>query len=205
MRNLKGPVFFGLFVPMLIAACAMTRITSVWKDAAYTGQPRKIMVIRIAKDASDRTFAEDEFVRQLKARGTEAVASHTVMPEGKQADHAVMAAKLKEQGADAVLISRLASKKTVHTYHPGGVPSFPAPYGTWGDYYGFGYQAMYSAGYVAEDDYAIMEANLYDAGSDDQIWSAASETEIRGSDRNQIRSYIGAMVKAMAEQGLLRQ
>jgi hypothetical protein len=162
------------------------------------------MVIGVAKKPVNKRIFEDEFVRQLKARGTDAVAGYTVMPDEKQVDHAVIAAKVKEQGADAVLISRLVSKKTVRTYVPGSVTYPPSYYGNWRDYYGYGSQAMYTPGYTAEDEYALMETNLYNAGNDKLIWSAASETEIRGSDQNQIKSYIGVMVNAMAGQKLLR-
>jgi hypothetical protein len=162
------------------------------------------MVIGVAKKPVNKRIFEDEFVRQLKARGTDAVASYTVMPDEKQGDHAVIAAKMKEQGADTVLISRLASKKIVRTYVPGSVTYRPSYYDNWRDYYGYGSQEVYTPGYLAEDEYAVMETNLYDARNDKLIWSAASETEIRGSDQNQMRSYIGVMVNAMADQKLLR-
>jgi hypothetical protein len=57
---------------------------------------------------------------------------------------------------------------------------------------------------VFEDEFALMETNLYDAGNDKLVWSASSETEVRGSDQNQIRSHIGVMVNAMADRKLLR-
>jgi len=197
---------FGLvmLIAMFIPACTTTTLNSAWKDPSYQGQPRKIMVIGVAKKPLNKRILEDEFVRQLKARGTNAVASYTVMPDEKQGDHAFIAAKMKEQGSDAVLISRLASKKTVYTYVPGNVTYPPSYYGNWRDYYGYGYQAVYTPGYTAEDEYALMETNLYDAGNDKLIWSASSETEIRGSDQNQIISYIGVMVNAMADQKLMR-
>jgi hypothetical protein len=204
MRTLRSPISIGMLSVMLITACATTRLTSAWKDPSYQGQPRKIMVIGVAKKPVNKRIFEDEFVRQLKARGTDAVASYTVMPDEKQGDHAVIAAKVKEQGADAVLISRLTSKKTVRTYVPGSVTYRPSYYDNWRDYYGYGSQEVYTPGYLAEDEYAVMETNLYDAGNDKLIWSAASETEIRGSDQNQMRSYIGVMVNAMAGQKLLR-
>jgi hypothetical protein len=193
-----------MLIAMFIPACATTTLTSAWKDPSYQGQLSKIMVIGVAKKPLNKRIFEDEFVRQLKARGTNAVASYTVMPDDKQGDNAVIAAKMKEQGADAVLISRLASKKTVHTYVQGSAYYPPPYYGNWHDYYGYGSQAVYTPGYTAEDEYALMETNLYDAGNDKLIWSAASETEILGSDQNQIKSYIGVMVKAMADQKLLR-
>jgi hypothetical protein len=204
MRILRRSPGFVMLIAICITACAATRLTSAWKDPSYQGQPRKIMVIGVAKKPLNKRIFEDEFVRQLKARGANAVASYTVMPDEKQGDHAAIAAKMKEQGADAVLISRLASKKTVHTYVPGSVTYPPSYYGTWRDYYGYGYQAMYTPGYTAEDEYALMETNLYDAGNDKLIWSASSETELRGSDQSQIISYIGVMVNAMADQKLLR-
>ena len=203
-RTLRIVIGFGVLMALLITACATTKFTSVWKDPSYRAQPRKIMVIGVAKKAINKRIFEDEFVQQLKARGTNAVASYTVMPDEKQADNTAIAATMKEQGADVVLISRLASKKTVHTYVPGTVTYPPAYYGTWRDYYGYGYQAVYTPGYVAEDEYALMETNLYDADSGKLIWSASSETEIRGSDQNRIKSYVGVMVNAMAEQRLLR-
>jgi hypothetical protein len=204
MRTLRSSISFGMLIAMLITACAMTTLTSVWKDPSYQGQPRKIMVIGVAKKPLNKRIFEDEFVRQLKARGMDAIASYTVMPDAKQGDHAAIAAKMKEQGADAVLISRLVSKKTVRTYVPGSVTYRPSYYDNWRDYYGYGTQEVYTPGYTAEDEYAVMETNLYNAGNDKLIWSAASETEIRGSDQNQIKSYISVMVNAMAGQKLLR-
>jgi hypothetical protein len=162
------------------------------------------MVIGVVKKPAIKRIFEDEFVRQLNARGIDAIASYTVITDKKQEDHAVIEAKLKELDADAVLISRLVSKKTVQTYVPGSVYYPPSYYGNWRGYYGYGYEAIYTPGYVAEDEYALMEANLYNARDDKLIWSATSETELLGSSQDQIKSYIGVMVNAMAEQKLLR-
>jgi len=205
MRNLRSSISFGVLMAISIAACATTQLTSAWKDPAYKGQPRKIMVIGIAKKPVIKRIFEDEFVRQLKARGVDAVASYTVMPDKVQDDHTVIAEKVKKQGADAVLISRLVSRKTVHTYVPGSVYYPPANYGYWRDYYGYGYQAVFTPGYTVEDEYALMETNLYDAGNGKLIWSAASETEMQGSDQDLIKTYIGVMVKAMLDQQLLKE
>lgn len=206
MRTMRNSISIVILMAVFITACTMTRLTSAWKDPSYGRQPRKIMVIGVAKKPLNKRIFEDEFVRQLKSRGTNAIASYTVMPDQKQGNHAVIAAKMKEEGADAVLIARLVSKKTVRTQVPGTLEYIPPTnYGHWPDYYGYGSQAIYTPGYIAEDEYALMETNLYDAGNDKLIWSAASETEILGSDQNQIKSYIRVMVNAMADQKLLKQ
>jgi hypothetical protein len=188
---------------MLVTACASTQLTSVWKDPSYQTRPAKIMVVGVAKNPINRRLFEDEFVLQFKARGTEAIASYTVLPDRQQDDREAIAAKVKELGADTILITRLVSRKIVQVYVP-GTPYFPPPYyGSWPDYYGYGYHYMYTPGYIAEDEYAVIETNLYEAKSNKLIWAASSETGISDSDQSLIHGYIGVMVKNMIGLGLL--
>lgn len=161
------------------------------------------MVIGVAKNPLNRRLFEDEFIQQLKARGTEAIASYTVLSDRQQDDQAAIAAKVKELGADTVLITRLVGKKTVQVYVPGTVYYPPPYYGTWPDYYGYGYRYIYSPGYIAESEYAVIETNLYETKNDKLVWAASSETVISDSDKSLIKSYIGIMVNTMVEQGLI--
>jgi hypothetical protein len=188
---------------MLVTACASTQLTSVWKDPSYQARPAKVMVIGVAKVPLNRRLFEDEFVRQLKTRGTEAIASYTVLADNKQDDQAAIAAKVKALGADTVLITRLVSKKTVQFYVPGTVYYPPPYYYSWPDYYGYGYRYLYSPGYIAEDQYAVIETNLYETGSDKLIWASTSETSMNDADHKLIKSYIGIMVDTMAKNGLI--
>ena len=186
------------------SGCATTEITSAWKDPSYQGPPSRIMVIGIAKKPVNRRVFEDEFVRQLKARGTDAFASYTVLSDKLENNHAVIAAKMKEKSADTVLISKLVSKNIVKTYVPETISTMPTYYGRWPDYYGNGYETLYTPGYMVEDEFAYVETNLYDTRDDKLIWSAASETLINGSDQQLIKSFIRVMVDKMVEQKLLR-
>ena len=192
-----------VFMAMFLAACATTQLTSVWRDPAYQSRPAKIMVIGLAKNPINRRLFEDEFVRQLKSNGTDAIASYTVIPDKKEGDEEAVARKVAELGADTVLITRLVSKKIVQVYVPGTAYYPPPYYGRWPDYYGYGYRYMYTPGYIAEDEYAVVETNLYEAKTDKLIWAATSETGIYGSNQNLIQNYITVMVNNMIGQGLL--
>lgn len=194
----------GICLVTVLAGCATTQITATWKEPTYQGPPRKTMVIGMAKQPVNRRVFEDEFVRQLKLRGTDAFASYTVLPETLESDHAAINTVVLKLGADTMLISRLESEKTKRTYIPGSYESMPGYYGRWSHYYGYGYNAMYTPGYVAEEEYAIAETNLYDVKGDKLLWSAASETVIKGSDQDLIKTYIQVMVDAMVKQGVLR-
>ncbi|MDE2117335.1 MAG: hypothetical protein KGJ19_01930 [Betaproteobacteria bacterium] len=202
-RSMRNPYRLLALIAMLVTACATTQLNALWKDPSYKARPYRVMVIGVAKNPVNRRIFEDEFVRQLNAHGTEAIASYTVLPDRQEDDHAVIAAKLAQLGADTVLITRMVSKKTVQFYVPGTAYYPPPYYGTWPDYYGYGYQALYTPGYMAEEEFAVIETNLYEARNDKLVWSASSETGLSGSDQSRIKSYIGIMVKTMAGQGLL--
>jgi hypothetical protein len=193
---------FSLLV-LFLSACVSTQVTAVWKDPLYQARPETVMVIGMAKNPLNRRLFEDEFVLQLEAKGSKAIASYTVLPDQQQEDQASIAEKVVELGADTVLITRLVSKKSVQVYMPNSVYYPPAFYDTWPNYYGYGYRHLYSPGYFTEDEYLVIETNLYRAGDDKLIWAASSETGLHGSDHSLIKSYISVMVKAMVENGLL--
>jgi hypothetical protein len=183
-----------------LATCATTYIDSFWRDQAYQARPHKIMIIGIAKSPANKRTLEDDFVKQIKLQGTDAVSSYAILPDDKDSNKDVIATKMKEQGADAVLITRIASRKAVFT-NVNGVYAPPQSYGSWQNYYE--YVNLSSAGYVEETKYAVMETNMYDAGNDKLIWSASSKTEISGTDQQFIKSYVKVMVKNMIKQKLL--
>jgi hypothetical protein len=162
------------------------------------------MVIGIAKNAANKRTLEEEFVKSITLLGTDAVASYAILPNDKDGDKDAIAAKMKELGADAVLITRIADRETVYNYVP-DVYAPPPYYCTWQNYYTFGCSNISSPGYVDEAKYAIMETNLYDAGNDKLVWSASSETEISGNDQKFIKSYVKEIVKNMIKQHLLMQ
>lgn len=203
LRYLRNPFVSLMLGVVLVTACATAQVSSVWRDPAYQERPARIMVIGVVKNPLNRRLFEDEFVLQLKARGTDAIASYTVLSDKLQDDQAAIAAKVKELGADTILITRVVSKKTVKTYVPGTAYYFPDYYGTWHHYYGYGYHYMYSPGYIAEDQYAMIETNLYETLHDKLVWAASSETVLSGSKQERIKSYIGIMLNNMAENGLV--
>jgi hypothetical protein len=185
-----------------LAACSTTYVSSLWKDPTYQVKPHKIMIIGIAKNPANKRTLEDDFTKRLKLQGTDAVSSYAILPDDKDGNKDAIVAKMKEQGADAVLITRIADRKTVYrnlleVYAP------PQSYSTWQNYYEYGYGNITSPNYVEETKYAVMETNMYDAGNDKLIWSASSETQITGTDQKFIKSYVDVMVKNMTKQKLL--
>ena len=197
------PVLIGM-IAVLLAACSTTKIKSVWKDPAYAGHPHRIMVIAVAKEPIYRRIFEDEFVLQLKARGLDAIASYSTLPDRSQDDQAAIAKMVEQLGADTVLVSRLVSKRKVRVDYPPTITHRPHYYGTWPDYYRHGYDLINTPGYSTKYEYALMETNLYDARNDKLIWAATTETGVENFNQTHIKPYIGTILNLMYEHGLLR-
>lgn len=195
-------VALGLVAPLLMS-CSTTQIKSVWKDPDYFGRPQKIMVVAVAKEPINRRIFEDEFVLQLKARGTDAIASYTVLSDKNQDDQESIAKMVVKLGADSLLISRLVSKRSVRVYYPATVTHRPYYYGKWPEYYMLGHESFNSPGYTTKYEYALMETNLYDAANDNLLWAATTETGTNNFSQALIKPYIASILNIMFEHGML--
>ncbi len=195
---LSGIVAAAFFV----ASCATTEVTSVWKDESYQGMPHKVLVQAVLKKPVNRRIVEDEFVRNFRSRGIEAVAAYNVLPGEELATKEALEQQLKSGGFDTLLLVRLTGTKEEQRVVPGTVTQQPLspvgpPFGGWPGYYGGGYTAVYSPAYTVEDRYAVAETSLYDAKTDKLIWTATSETRVSESSQNLIKAYVGVMMDSL--------
>ena len=189
----------------IISSCASTTMKNVWRDTSYQGKLNNVFVIGVIKTPGVKRFFEDEFVAQLKARGTDAIASYTVLPSDRDIDQEELSAKIKELGADGVLITRLVDRKTVETYVPAASHYAPPShyYNGWHNYYARSYGGIYERGYTVKDEVIVVETNLYEASAEKLVWSAISETFREGSDDKLISSFIRLMIENLSKQNLL--
>ena len=209
--SLSFPVLPAAAILMLLSACASTDLTSVWKDVQYKGHAHKIMVIGILQSPVIQRQFEDEMARRLKEQRTDAIAGYTVLPDRPEDDRAATEQKVRELGADAVLIVQVVDKKTVTTYVPPPGPApmhsmysgsgLPPPTG----YYGSTWQGYiaYSPGTMVQDDYAVVRTNLYDLASGKLIWTASSETLLGDNAGSRVATFVKVIVKSLADNNVI--
>ena len=201
----------------LLAACATTKVTAVWKDGSYQGKPSKVFVYAMLKEQTNRRIAEDEFVNHFKFRGIVAVPSYTVFPGDELVKKEVLDENLKARGFDTLLLTQLTGSRKEQVQVPGTViyqPMYPSMYQpqpyvqTWPGYYnrGYyngGYTTVYSPSYTTEEEYAMAEAHLYDVATEKLIWTAVTETKIGGNNEKMIKTYVAVIMEEMRKQKLL--
>ena len=96
---------------LFLTGCASTSVTQTWKTSnPPSGPVQKVAVIAVDQRGLARIGFENRFVRELKARGQEAMPTHDLLalPDIK-ADKEAAAAKLK---AAAAKIKRRKTSRT---------------------------------------------------------------------------------------------
>lgn len=213
--NMRFPaIVTTLTAALLLAGCASTSLEHTWKSPAAPAAPvSKIAVIGVDDRGLVRIGFENRFVRDLKARGQTAIATHELMtlPEIK-ADKEAAAAKLRAAGVDAVLIVRLADSKTFNRSvranserYVGTTTGVDSYYG-WYDYYTVAFTDMGTV-WSSDQKTVYLDSSLYDLTSEKRIWSALSETVIKDGTTDPIVEadhLTKLVVEAMAKDHVVR-
>jgi len=203
MRNVKVPCTL-VCACLLLISCATTRQVTVWKDDAYQGRLKKILVIGVSEVPLMRNFFETEFVDQLKARGVEGVISNKIIPPEKMRDKDAVLSAIKGKRIDSLLVTRVVDKRYVDQFYGGGVAFVPTNYNVgWDGIYSDSFTAAPLPVYQYSADIMMLQTNVYDIQTEKLIFSSISKTYIEGAKESVVKPFVEAMVKEMAAANLL--
>ncbi len=188
---------------LITTSCASTKLINPWRDAGYQGPVKKVFVVGVVKDRGRRSLIENEFVRQFKARKMEAVASTEVLSDEGFPTRETVEPKVREQGADAVLVAKFIKRETKDTYTPrrdSGVPmNFTADINAMFQFPEKNEREM-TYGY----DFAVMQLTLYNTETNKPIWSSLTETKYQGGGIEQIKPFVSFVVMKLGEEKLIK-
>jgi hypothetical protein len=203
-----APAVFALW----LCGCATSSIKQTWKSpVCQPGQVQKIAVLAVADNGMVRQGLENRFVRDLRGCGQDAEATFDLLglPEIK-ADKETAAARLRDAGANAILIVRLVDQKT---YNRGmrATPEYWIPTVT--GYDGYGWYGCYSVAFMdmgvtwgSMKQNLYLDSNLFDLNTGQRLWSAVIETVLKeNADRLEVAdTLVAKVVGAMRKDGLVR-
>jgi hypothetical protein len=188
-------------------ACATTSFNSTWMEPS--AQPldlsKKVATVMMTSRESLRRSAEVAMANEIRRRGGQAVESYTILPADAAADTARARQVLTQQGVDAVLVMRVVGKDQQISYTPGTTMYVGGPYygSTWG-YWGHGWGAAYSPGYLQTDVIVSVESLVYSVSQGRLLWAAQSET----TNPEDVESFVGELVSAVGadlrQKGLIK-
>jgi|SRR5690606_12532122 len=172
---------------LCVAGCSpSTQITGSWKNtnALPSDGIQRILVTALTARTNARQAVEDDISASLQEKGYQTVKSIDIMPPtfttGTTPDQDELLSKVKDSNVDAILTIALIDKETESRYVPGSYSYAPMPrfryYGTFWGYYTNWYPMMMDPGYYQEDKVYFIETNLYDANTQQLLWSAQSQS-----------------------------
>jgi hypothetical protein len=211
----------------LLAGCKSTTLESSWK-APEVGSIKftKVLVVGIAPVDSLRRPLEDA----IKAEITRipAVTSYELLPAtADQVDPKKIAAVIKTNGIDGIIVMRMIAFEDNVEYHPGGMvpvmdqsfysyytPGYAlSPYyrgvGAYGAGYGYGAGYMGPTAYeyvppsVTTDHVMSIETNIYDGKDGKLIWTGLSRSVNPNESDNMIAEIAGVVKAKLREQQLI--
>lgn len=166
-----------LFLP---TGCSRTSVTGVWKKSDFAGKPfRSFLVVALTGDAINKALWENIMADRLRGSGLTAVACAEVFQENNNVTREEITAYVRQHAIDGMLVTRLVDTKQEQVYHPPRGVYYGGPfwyYNHFYNYYPYAYDRVYSPGYTTTRTIVLLETNLYQAATQELIWSMSSDT-----------------------------
>ena len=205
VMKFRGMLIIVLASVWFVGGCATTKLTDVWKDPQYKAGPvQKILVLAVSKEPKTRKMFEGVYVSALNGAGSNAVASHKVLPGSDKLEKDEIKKAASDAGCDSVIVTHLVGieQKEVHqaaiydrrVY--GGYDSF-------GNQYAGAYDYVAVPGTTIEQELVRLETNLYDLKSEKLIWRATSKTVEPGAIKSFSEEVSQLLVKSLQKNKLI--
>jgi hypothetical protein len=212
-------LFIACAVCIILAGCASTSFTYVYKSASFNlGTYKKLAVLALLPNDQARVLVEKAVAASLTSRGVHAVTTWSefvfankpeIVKQAKLTDEQrkeIIRKKVTENNIDALLIITKFNSKTEERYVPGssvsvgiGMPGYPVYGYPYYGYYSYAYNVISEPGYYENVATYFVETNLYDVASEKLLWTGQTSTEVSNSFETDATQFGEVLVKRMIE------
>jgi hypothetical protein len=184
-----------LVVLALVAvSCAKAKLIDTWVPEDYAGAPyERLMIVGLARSPAARAQYENDFVDKLANHGVLSVASINVVSELGDIDRETVESWLAEYRLDGVIVTRLTQAKPARHYVPPH-DSLSGWYGAWVD----------ESQRAVRKEKFYLGIDLFDAKSEELLYSAVVETKIKDGRTEPIHAVIDRVAADMVERGFFQ-
>jgi hypothetical protein len=211
--KIKLRLVFAASLATVLCSCVGTTMKQTWKSPDYhAGQIHKVAVVAADPRENVRFVLEGQWVTQLQEHGVAAFETRDIMSVAQmKADRKAAAAKLRELGADSVLVMRLASSEM----QPGSNRQFPGHTGLSIGGESYGSFDVYWVGYVPPDPEMMMsqmvqdvflETSVFELKDGQRLWTGLTKTVLtENTDRLElVRPLVTKVITAMQKDGIIQ-
>jgi hypothetical protein len=189
-----------------VALAPSHTFTSTWK-APGTGPldfaGRKVAALVITTDDGLRMSAEEALAREITARGPQGVAAYKLIPREELTDKDKVKEWFGRSAVEGVVAMRVVGVDKSTSYS--AVVWSSGYYGSFWDYYGNGWATVTPIGKGRVDTTLAVETLLYQVSDAKLLWASISETTNPKDAGTFMKGLVGAVVKELQKEGLVRK
>ena len=186
-----------------LAACSGTRLSDVWRDPQYSGEPfHQVAVFVLGSNPAVRRLVEDEVVRRLPMN-TRGIGGYGLVPDTERGDVEKALERLRAGGYDGALIARLVGVDGPTPWATGSLKQVPVSYRTLSNYYVNATEEGERSSGLSAPTVVRVQMNVYAVASQALVWSAASRTFNPEETRDVAGDVAKVAVEELQKAGLL--
>lgn len=179
---------------LVTLSCQTTRLIDTWTPKDYEGTPyERLMVVGLSPNPGGRDRYENAFVDKLTNYGVLSVASINVVPEVEDIDRETVESWLSEFTLHGVLVTRVNTTEPGRHYAPPHT-SLAGWYNSW----------MQESSRAPSGEKFYLEADLFDAKTEELVYSGVVETKIKDDAMETIHTVIDKLATDMVERGYFK-
>jgi hypothetical protein len=193
MKNIRAIISFGLAI-IFFSCKPSQKILTSWVNP---DRPKKkytnVFVAVLIENNPVKYAIEGDLANEFKSRGYKVVKGYEIFPPNftkeNMRDRELVLKLIRDKGCDVILSVAVIDVKSETHYVQSSVSVFYTPYPGYGPYYGsygaygtgfYGYYSywqptLYNDGYYTTDKTYFVEANAYDAETQQLLWSVQSK------------------------------
>ena len=196
--NLHGLI--GLMIAIWLAGCASTpEPTAEWRNPEFAGKLTNILVISVTSRSTRQRMIEDLFVTALSDHGLGTTTGYSLITLSRALSRDTLQTAIRQGNIDGIIIARIAAidknageerllRRAAHR--------------NFYDDYEHALQET-GAGYAPSLGAAVLEISLYNAGSQQLIWSLQSDVLDPQQPRHQIEEWVRRSIKHLHQHALI--
>jgi hypothetical protein len=196
-------VFAVVAVAVLPAAITFTSTFKSIDAGGVNFAGKKVAALVISNDDSLRVPGEESLVRELTARGMQAVATYRIAPKEELRSAETARPWFEKGGVEGVVAVRPISADTRQVYTPDLWVG--TNYGTLWGYYGYGWSAVFVPGSRQQQTTVVVETLVFSLPRNQILWGSVTETKNARDLRAFVAELAKASVEEMQKQGLARR
>lgn len=212
----KNLLISSFLVSIIFLGCASSsKVVYSWVNSESFGKReyKKIFVIALTENRNAQTVVENSFIEPIKNIGLDIVTGNEAFlrtfTKNSLPSKEEILKKANELRCDLIFLISLLDAKSETRYVSGSYSYAPYPrfgyYGMFGSYYGYWADIVYEPGYYTTQKTYFLEGNLFDALSENILWSVQSKTYDPRDIQSFSKEYSNLVVNQAVKDGIIKK